>query len=345
MRVGVFDIGTRATRLLVGDTTDGSFRYRNRGSLTHLGESFTSNNEISLSGFQKTVDTIREFISETGEEFGVQQYVGVATAALRRARNSEMVLDHLFQETGLKLQILEEEEEAYLSLLSVFCHFRSELMHERPIILIDQGGGSTEISCGRMSRDGYEFLGLESLELGTILLKNRFLSKRHRLINESYRETLDYIRDQLEQHKIFEGLEGQFPEHAFAMGSVITNLTGKKGNYKQNGSVITKERMSIALKNKVEFYQANDIKTIEDLLEEEVSNEALSKELLMIYGLPVYVGLLEKYHLNRLTVCGYGLRYGVFWYLMLRDSPAIHRNIPLELVSRDALTFFSSTSS
>lgn len=342
MRVGVFDIGTRATRLLVSDTEDGSFRYRNRGALTHIGEMFTSEDDISIEGFQKTVDTMKEFMEETGEELGVQQYVAVGTAALRRAHNRHILLDYVQTQLGLPIQILEEEEEAYLSLLSVFCHFRSDLMHEQPIILIDQGGGSTEISCGRMSRNGYEFLGLESLELGTVLLKNRFLASRRSRINESYRETLAYIREELDKHHIFPGLQGAYPERAFAMGSVITNLTGKKGNFKQNGSIITLERMNTLLRNKVEFYQANDLKTIEDLAEEERTNEDLSKELLMIYGLPVYVGLLDKYHLNRLTVCGYGLRYGVFWYLMLRGGSAIHREIPLQVVKREDLKLFKS---
>lgn len=318
MRVGIFDIGTRATRLLIGDTENLAFR-KNFGRLTRMGEYFDEDDNIRVEGFQKTLSVIRDFIEE-GEKHNVSFYVAVGTAALRRAKNGEQLLQLVRDIVGVDITILEKEEEAYLSLLSAFIHFQNQIERDKPILLIDQGGGSTEISCGELRGDIFHFWGLESLELGSVLLKNLFLQDKKSEIQFAYRNTMDYIRDELERHELFPELANRPPVQAFGMGSAITNITGVRGNRRQHGRVITTERMQYLIDTRIDLYQTNPMK-VEALLHQYESDhermENLERDLLMLYGLPVYQRLLETYNLDRLTVCGYGLRYGVFLYIAL----------------------------
>jgi exopolyphosphatase/guanosine-5'-triphosphate,3'-diphosphate pyrophosphatase len=328
MRIGVFDIGTRATRLLIGDTSDLAFR-KNFGQLTRMGEEFDEDDNIRVDGFQRTLGVMREFLQE-GARYGVQEYVAVGTAALRKAENREQLLGLFSDVLGIKVTILQKEEEAYLSLLSAFCHFQNEIEKDRPILLIDQGGGSTEISCGELKDNRFHFWGLSSLDLGSVLLKNLFLSDDRREVGRSYRDTMAYIQRVVKQHVSFPELTERPPAQAFGMGSAITNITGVRGNRRQHGRVVTTERMQYLINTRIDLYEESQI-TIDALLESASSHDRmddLERDLLMLYGLPVYQSLLDMYQLSRITVCGYGLRYGVFLYLAL---PGIaEREIPLQ---------------
>lgn len=335
MRIGVFDIGTRATRLLIGDTEDLAFR-KNFGRLTRMGEDFDDDDNIRVEGFQRTLSVIQEFLEES-KRFGVSEYVAVGTAALRRANNQEQLIGVLRDVLGLRVSVLQKEEEAYLSLLSAFCHFQNEIEKDQPILLLDQGGGSTEISCGELIDDQFHFWGLASLDLGSVLLKNLFLSDERRRVSESYRATMEHIEQEVGRHEFFPQLGNRPPIQAFGMGSAITNITGVRGNQRQHGRVITTERMQYLINTRIDLYEANQ-STIEELLDSASSHDRmddLERDLLMLYGLPVYQSLLKTYHLNRITVCGYGLRYGVFLYTAL---PGItEREIPLDRTPRDEI--------
>jgi len=317
MRIGVFDVGTRATRLLIGDTENLAFR-KNFGRLTRMGEYFDEDDNLQIEGFQKTLSVIKDFFIE-GQRFGVKKYVAVGTAALRRATNQEQLLRLLQDILGLDITILHKEEEAYLSLLSAFFHFHNQIERNKPVLLIDQGGGSTEISCGEMRGNLYHFWGLGSLNLGSILLQDKFLSNKKDLVKDRFRDTMNYIEQEIQQHEFFPALKNNPPLQAFGMGSAITNITGVRGNRRQHGRVITDERMQHLINARIDLYASNQM-TVEELLQgaqDHERMEELEKDLLMLYGLPVYQSLLKTYNLNRVTVCGYGLRYGVFLYIAL----------------------------
>lgn len=327
MRIGVFDIGTRATRLLIGDTRDLNFR-KNFGTLTRMGEAADQHQKIRLEAMGGTLDALKEFLKE-GQRHDVELYVAVGTAALRRAKNAEEIAAWLREKTGLEITILREEEEAYLSLFSSFVHFQAELERGLPILLIDQGGGSTEISCGEMRGNDFHFWGFASLELGSVLLKQTFLSDPRARISDAYRKTMSHIEREINKHKLFSELRDRPPVRAFGMGSAITNITGVRGNSRQHGRVITGERMQFMVDSCIKHYE-NNHHSIETLQPESNTPERLDefeRDLLILYGLPVYQSILRLYHLDRLTVCGYGLRYGVFLYLALQ-GPGL-REIPL----------------
>ena len=93
------------------------------------------------------VDRIIYAIKEAKEQIDFSSAVvkAVTTEAVRQALNSDEVLARIAKETGVIFEIISGEEEAELTLLAV--KFRLEKLHyaARNFILVDIGGGSTEL--------------------------------------------------------------------------------------------------------------------------------------------------------------------------------------------------------
>ena len=117
MRWGIFDIGTRAVRLMLVDAGNAK-RRRNESELTHLGRYLTEDG-LMEEGIARLVQALGRCLEQSEGE-PADQYFAVATSALREAKNRALVLERVHEELGLKLSVLSGEEEAYLSLLPVF---------------------------------------------------------------------------------------------------------------------------------------------------------------------------------------------------------------------------------
>jgi exopolyphosphatase/guanosine-5'-triphosphate,3'-diphosphate pyrophosphatase len=126
----------------------------------------------------------------------------IATSALRVARNRDVFIDRVHQETGFDLSIVEGIEENRLMYLAV----RFALKQDLPLfwransMIIEIGGGSTEIMLLRRG----QMVAAHSLKLGTIIIDQH---SRHglgagifyeRYLNENIRNTLSLLSSELD---------------------------------------------------------------------------------------------------------------------------------------------------
>jgi exopolyphosphatase / guanosine-5'-triphosphate,3'-diphosphate pyrophosphatase len=90
-------------------------------------------------------------------------YLAAATSAMREASNSKEVLDHVMQESGLKIDLIDGIEEA-----NIISSFSNLLVNKdfNKTLYVDVGGGSTEISLF----EGKNFMASNSFRIGTIRL-------------------------------------------------------------------------------------------------------------------------------------------------------------------------------
>ena len=101
------------------------------------------------------------------EIFDVQEVRAVSTSAMREATNANKIIDRIKEETGIKLEIITGDEEASL-IFSNF--FAMELDLSVPFVVIDVGGGSTELS---VFENG-EKIASKSFNVGTLrILKGK----------------------------------------------------------------------------------------------------------------------------------------------------------------------------
>jgi exopolyphosphatase/guanosine-5'-triphosphate,3'-diphosphate pyrophosphatase len=171
MHYGAIDIGTNAARLLIGEVTnDRGFYFVKKISYTRiplrLGMEVFENGKISSSKAEEFKKSIMAF-KLIAEVFKVQDLRACATSAMREASNGKAVQKMIRKETGVDIEIIDGEEEADI-IFSSFLLIDYDL--SKPFIVIDVGGGSTEISIFYKGEKN----NAKSFQIGTIrMLKNK----------------------------------------------------------------------------------------------------------------------------------------------------------------------------
>jgi exopolyphosphatase/guanosine-5'-triphosphate,3'-diphosphate pyrophosphatase len=128
---------------------------------------------------------------DLAKSFHVEQIVAVATSAVREAPNGRDFLKRVDSELGLFVNLISGQEEArriYLGVLSGM-EFSSQ-----PHIIIDIGGGSTELILG----DRHEPRFLSSTKVGAVRLTAEFVSSDP-ISDREFNYLRAYIRGRLER--------------------------------------------------------------------------------------------------------------------------------------------------
>jgi exopolyphosphatase/guanosine-5'-triphosphate,3'-diphosphate pyrophosphatase len=145
MRLGVLDIGSNTGHLLVVDAHRGAaplpaYSYKEPLRLAeHL-----EDGKVTKGGIRALTEFVAGAV-EVAEDKGAQDMLGFATSAVRDADNSDAVLDHVAEETGVRIAVLPGDDEARLTFLAVRRWFGWSAGR---LAVFDIGGGSLEIAGG-----------------------------------------------------------------------------------------------------------------------------------------------------------------------------------------------------
>ena len=166
--LAAIDCGTNSTRLLVVDEAGRTLIRLMR--ITRLGEGIDATGSLSADAIARTVAVLREY-RELMDDAGVGSARVVATSAVRDAGNGDEFLAEARLTTGVEAELLAGEEEGRLSLTGAL----DELRGPGPFLVLDIGGGSTELVVGRDAAD--PDLRVASMQLGCVRLTERFLTE------------------------------------------------------------------------------------------------------------------------------------------------------------------------
>ena len=147
MRVGVVDIGTNSTRLLVADVEPGSppRELERRSVVTRLGDGVDATGRLGEAPRQRVLDTLAQY-GEVMEALGAERRAAVLTSAVRDAANGPEFAERVRSEHALEGRVLSGDEEARLTFLgATAARDRSD---PTELLVIDIGGGSTELVVG-----------------------------------------------------------------------------------------------------------------------------------------------------------------------------------------------------
>jgi exopolyphosphatase/guanosine-5'-triphosphate,3'-diphosphate pyrophosphatase len=167
MRVAAIDLGTNTTRLLIADVDDGRVdEIEARTEITRLGEGVDSRRRLLPVPIARTRNVLSEYRRRL-EALGAERTLAVATSAIRDADNGEAFLGEVEWSYGFTTRLVGGDEEAEL----MFRGVTSNGGLERPTVVLDVGGGSTELVVagpeGVRSR--------ESRDIGSVRLTERCL--------------------------------------------------------------------------------------------------------------------------------------------------------------------------
>jgi exopolyphosphatase/guanosine-5'-triphosphate,3'-diphosphate pyrophosphatase len=170
MRVAVADIGTNSIRLLIADVgPDGALEeIVRRSRVTRLGEGVDANGYLGEAAIGRTCDVLVDY-RRAIDEHRADANLAVLTSAVRDASNGAQFTDRVRQEFRLDARTLSGDEEAQLTFLGAMST-RHEHVDE-PTVVIDIGGGSTEIVVG----SGHEARFHVSLQSGVVRMSERHI--------------------------------------------------------------------------------------------------------------------------------------------------------------------------
>ena len=299
--VSFIDIGTNSVRLLVvrlNPNHSYSILSRQKQQV-RLGEGEFEEEEILPEAAERLIIVCKQ-LTELARTFKTDEFVAVATSAMREAANQQEILHLLRQEARLDVRIISGHEEARLIYLGVS---RGIHLGNRLAFFIDIGGGSTEIAIG--GEGNYQYL--ESFKLGAIRLSNLYLSGTITapVSHSQYRKVQQHIKDAI-IHSVRKVQDQKFDLAVGSSGTVINLSEIAQKTLHQNGnsgeSVLTYK----------------DLRKVIDLLcsvplEQRRKIPGMNPERadIIIPGAAILDTFMKELALDAITVTGRGLQDGL----------------------------------
>lgn len=161
-KYGAIDIGTNSVRLLIGTVNEEGRLVPLLSDLisTRLGEKMWEKPMLTEDAINRTVKALKHF-SRLLQEYQVADVRAVATSAVRDSLNKQFFLEEVKNETGLAIEVISGEEEAELGYAGVMW----EATTDKPILMLDIGGGSTEFLYRSQGK-----VVVESINIGAVRL-------------------------------------------------------------------------------------------------------------------------------------------------------------------------------
>ncbi|MEL7157564.1 MAG: hypothetical protein AAFN30_13295 [Actinomycetota bacterium] len=169
----MIDLGSVSCQLLV---TDGTSRIRRAVDVVLGGASMSVTGEVSGrtiddAALARTTEALTQHLDTIAGIDGSMPLRVLTTSPARRAVNAQALLDRVADATGVEPEVISGSDEARLAFAGAVGDGRFTAERDDPVLTVDIGGGSTEVSFG--AADGPS-AGL-SLPVGGALLTSAYL--------------------------------------------------------------------------------------------------------------------------------------------------------------------------
>ena len=242
-RYAAMDLGTATCRLLVADVDErGIMHERLRAyDIVNLGEGVDSSKSLRRDAIERAATTMgsyRKRLDALEADDGIPvQVAAFATSAARDAANSAELIARLAQ-NGVSLRVIPGKEEASLSFAGASMDYSGE-----DLLVVDVGGGSTEVVAGRAGADPVRS---HSFDVGCRRMTERFLRE-----DPPSREELDaakrWVRNQMQPYFAQLREEGILWSRLVAVAGTATTVVSVQKHMEVydsalvHGSVVTAE--------------------------------------------------------------------------------------------------------
>lgn len=170
--LAVIDVGSNTIRMLLGDCRKGTIiPHSTHREIVRLSGNFSVQTGLAETAMHRALTTLKSYQSIISSQ-DVSRVRVVGTAVLRRAENRQAFIDKVLSATGLEIEVIAGAEEARLTTKGVL----SGVDPVPESIIIDIGGGSTELVC---LIDGH-IRFQESYPLGVVRLCEEYFSDSER---------------------------------------------------------------------------------------------------------------------------------------------------------------------
>ena len=230
-------------------------------------------------------------------DFSDAKLKAVTTEAMRQAKNSQEVLKHIEDETAVKFEIIDGDEEARLTLLAVTNRLEVLELNSKNFVLVDIGGGSTELI--------FNFNGKKvskSFQVGIVTMAQKY---------ETLKQIESALSLEMQDIKLFvQNIYANYEKvdsFVATAGTPTTVASMKIGqtyetyNAKEiNGTTLNRDELDFYLK-----------KLLSMPFEKREKAVGTGRSDLISAGILIYKQIFEILELNSCTIIDDGLREGV----------------------------------
>lgn len=299
-RKAAIDIGTNTTRLLIANSEEnGTFKELfSRRVITRLGEGLSNRKHLMEGAVQRTIDALALY-SKDITDHNCSQVRAVATSAVREAENGKEFLQRVIKETGIKLEVINQQEEAHLATIGVFSGLKGK---PEKVVIFDVGGGSTEFILSNNLANPIKIVGLQ---MGVVHLTERHI-KSDPVNSEELESLKAEVDEKLEKVKEEIGREQDF------------TLIGTAGTPTQFAALdlelvpydpvaVNGYKMSFSRVKKI----FDDLKSKTTSERKAICAMESGREDLIIAGGVILLETMKLFNKDEITISDFGLREGI----------------------------------
>jgi exopolyphosphatase / guanosine-5'-triphosphate,3'-diphosphate pyrophosphatase len=162
------DLGSNSFRVLKYDCVNHTI-ISEYNEVVGMADGLVDTGLISSEALKRVIEAISHSIKVIN--YNPENAICVTTAAMRKASNNKEVIEYFKEKTGTAFSIIDGKEEARLTLLAVKYALKREKINSEKFILLDIGGGSTEIIIN--TNDNYES---HSFDFGIVTMTQKSLN-------------------------------------------------------------------------------------------------------------------------------------------------------------------------
>lgn len=305
--VAVIDVGSNTIRsLVVGVDRDGNRRVLDdEKEVVRLASGLNARGRLSGRAMRRALVTLGR-LAAIARERGARRFAVVGTSAIRVAANRRAFVDRVRAETGLRLRVVSESEEARLAFESAAHSFD---LGDQPCAVVDIGGGSTEIVLAL----GNHVQQDHSLRLGAVsLAEESRLSDPIR--RREYRGMQQVIRKRLKAAHLHADPP---PRMLIASGGTATSLAQ---------IAMARRGLQGRPAHGFEMTQAELLHLLSALMRRTLAQRRQMPGLspdradIIIAGAVILYEVMARLNVNRLRVNGRGIRHALLERMLRRRS-------------------------
>lgn len=301
----VIDIGTNSTLLLIGSLSDGGKVeiVLQRFHVTRLGEGVHVNGTLTEPAMERTLKILDEYDLEIKQQSQIKVHA-VGTQALRFAGNAKEFIQRVKDRYNWDIHVISGEEEARFSFMGALDAIDTD---RSEIIVMDVGGGSTEIISGINE----SISGHQSLPIGVVRAGEKLKMK----VN----------LDSADRGSLIEWAESCFQQLVFPVPS-IAKLIGVGGTITTLAAI--KDSMQIYDPEKINGYilDRENLWTLFEMLNalslekrRKIPGLVPGREDVIVYGTLVFLAFMNFTGINQIIASDRGLRFGYLKWKELQE--------------------------
>ena len=176
MRVCAIDVGTNTVQSLVADVAGGALVVvADEERFARLGQGVDAGRRLAPEAMDRALACLAA-AQQTARRLGADRVVIGATSASRDAANVDVLVRRVRDDLGLDYRVISGEAEAALSFRGALAQWPDvpgRPAPDAPVVVVDVGGGSTEIAVGTRAAG---VAARASLDVGSVRLTERHIS-------------------------------------------------------------------------------------------------------------------------------------------------------------------------